>query len=247
MSCICTCTYVSVTKQPFILAPVPGIPQNLFAFETNSTSITVSWSTPSDPNGIILLYNIYLLKAQDGQIVPDQESVVIAMSGVNNYSVVFDDLLAFTLYAVQVSAETRIGEGERTDQFFVTTDPDSGSPPSFVEVEVLSSTALVLRWGYPTIPRGNITGYMISHNTTTGAESSGGFVQFNITLEVLNDMGNQSYMFDGLMPFTYYAFQVAAFSVSEQVHFGTPNEEPVVARTDEDRKCLQKYNMWYSA
>jgi len=54
---------------------VPGIPQNLFAFETNSTSITVSWSTPSHPNGIILLYNVYLLKGeQDSQIVADQDS-----------------------------------------------------------------------------------------------------------------------------------------------------------------------------
>lgn len=165
------------------------------------------------------------------------------MAGVDSYSLKFDDLLAFTLYAVQVSAETRIGEGGRTDQFFVTTDPDSASPPSFVEAEVLNSTALVLRWGYPTIPRGNITGYMISHNTTMGAEGGGGFVQFNITLAVLNDMRNQSYVFEGLMPFTYYGFQVAAFSESEQVHFGTPNEEPVVVLTDEDRKYPWGYNI----
>ena len=139
--------------------------------------------------------------------------------------------MAFVLYRIEVSAETRIGEGPSTD-VFETTDPDSASPPSFVLAETLSSTVIELSWGYPDIPRGNITGYIIYNDETSGGE-------LNLTLPFMNDMRNQTYVFSGLMPFTNYEFRVAGFAVTEIVtHFGMPSE-PVVARTDEDRKIFR--------
>ena len=154
--------------------------------------------------------------------------------GEDSYTSVFNNLSAFSLYAVEISAETRAGEGQRTNPVFVTTDPSSASPPSFVAVDVLNSTTLQLRWGYPTIPRGNISGYIIFHNITLA--SDGDLNQFNITLMVKGDSSNQSYVFAGLAPFTDYQFQVSAFTVSDRVHIGRPNEKPVVERTDEDRE-----------
>ena len=139
--------------------------------------------------------------------------------------------MAFVLYRIEVSAVTRIGEGSSTD-VFVTTDPDSASLPSFVSAETLTSTAIELSWGYPDIPRGNITGYIVYHDVTSGGE-------LNLTLPFMNDMRNQTYVFSGLMVFTNYEFRVAAFAVTEIVtHFGMPSE-PVVARTFEDRKIIR--------
>ena len=130
-----------------------------------------------------------------------------------------------------MSAVTRIGEGPCTD-VFETTDPGSASAPSFVIAETLNSTTIVLLWGYPDIPQGNITGYIIYHDVTSNAE-------LTLTLSVMNDMGDQTYVFSSLMPFTNYQFRVAAFAVTEIVtHFGMPSE-PVVARTDEDRKMFR--------
>ena len=154
---------------------------------------------------------------------------VQAIRGVSSYSLPIYDLLAFTRYGIQVSAETRIGEGTETAVEFVTTDPDSASPPSFVSVETLNSNAIELSWGYPDTPRGNITGYTIFHNITSMG-------QFNLTLSPINDRSDQTYVIPGLLPFTYYEFRVGAFAeTEEEIHYGLPSD-PVVTRTDEDSK-----------
>ena len=137
--------------------------------------------------------------------------------------------MAFTLYRVEVSGATSVGEGARTT-IFVTTDPDSASPPRFIVAKVLNSTVIHLTWGYPEIPQGNITGYTIYHNVT-----SEGWL--NVTLSVFNNMENQTYTFVGLIPLTYYEFRVAAFAETEtQIYYGIPSD-PAIAQTDSDGVC----------
>ena len=61
--------------------------------------------------------------------------------------------------------------------------------------------------------------------------------QFNYTLDMLDDRSNQSVVIDGLSPFTYYVFRVAAFSISDdpfQFHMGTFSPHTDAVRTDED-------------
>ena len=199
------------------------------AVETGPTSITANWSSPANPNGILLLYNVSLEREGLGQFENIEIRRIQAVEGVDDYFTSFDNLSAFTLYRVEVSAETRIGEGPEISDF-VNTDPDSASPPTDVTVEVLNSTRIQVSWGYPEIPRGNITGYMIFTNTTENG-------QVNITLETLNDMSDQTHVFSGLRPFTYYEFEVAAFAETpEQTHFGRPSE-PIVIQTAEDSKA----------
>ena len=156
-----------------------------------------------------------------------------AISEINDYTITLTNLIEFSRYRIQLTAATAVGESERTMPVFVETDPDSASPPRFVSVATLNSTAVQVSWGYPTTPRGNISGYIIRHNTTT---TNGSFDMTNITLPVLNDQSDQSYLFGGLRPFTRYSFQVAAYSFSndfEQLHMGLYNEPPAVNRTDE--------------
>ena len=204
------------------------MPRNVTAFEINSTSLSISWLTPGDPNGIILRYNVSLYRQESTQRVLIETISVDAIPGQDSYSIVFDNLIAFTLYSVQVSAATSVGEGISSAPMFVTTDPDRPSRPSFVLAEVLNSTAVRLSWGYPDTPRGNITGYIIRHNTTNNE-----FTEFNLTTN--NDMQNQTFLFTGLLPFTYYEFLVSAFTVAEEItHFGLPEED--IIQTDEDRK-----------
>ena len=215
----------------FFPPSVPSAPRDLNVIATDPTSINITWSAPANANGILLRYIIDLEEEAGGQLELLETFEVIADPQIITYSFSFTNLMAFVLYRIEVSAETRIGEGPSTD-VFETTDPDSASPPSFVSAVTPNSTAIELSWGYPDIPRGNITGYIIYHDVISNGE-------LNLTLSVMNDMGDQTYVFSGLMPFTNYQFRVAAFAVTEIVtHFGILSE-PVVARTDEDRKIFR--------
>ena len=201
---------------------------NLVVEETGPTSIVANWSTPAEPNGILLHYNVYLEREEEAGFVMINSTEIPAVEGMDDYSTSFNNLLAFTLYRVHVSAETRIGEGPSVSGF-VNTDPDGASPPINVAAETINSTAIRVSWSYPEIPRGNITGYNIFHNITRDGQT-------NISLATINDMSNQTYVFGGLDPFTYYEFQVAAFAETpEQTHFGDPSNL-VVEQTSEDSK-----------
>ena len=211
----------------------PSVPHDLTVSAISPTSINVTWSAPADANGSLSLlqYNVYLETEIGGQLELLNTHEVTASPEMNLYSVSFIDLMAFTLYRVQVSAATELGVGANTTAF-VTTDPDSASPPSFVLAKTFNPTVIQVSWGYPEIPRGNITGYIIYHNVTSEG-------QLNVTLSFMNDMKNQTYGFMHLIPFTYYEFSVAAFAETAiQIHYGIPSDPPVVARTDEDSKIL---------
>ena len=207
---------------------VPSVPTALVVEEFNATSIIANWSSPANPNGNLLFYTVVVERETNGGFEMVDSRQEPAVDGVDFYSVSFDGLLAFSLYRVSVSAWTRIGEGEAAEGF-VTTDPASASPPTDVLVETLNSTSIRVSWGYPEVPRGNIMGYNIFTNAT-------GNGQLNITLQTVNDMGNQTHVFVGLLPFTYYQFRVEAFAVTpEMTHFGETSEI-IIRHTDEDRK-----------
>ena len=160
---------------------------------------------------------------------------VDAISGVNNYTITLTNLIEFSRYRIEITAATAVGPSKRTTPQFFETDPDSASPPRFVFAATLNSTAVGLSWGYPTNPRGNISGYFIRHNATT----TGSVDIINTTLSVLNDQSDQFYLFEGLRPDTSYSFQVAAYSFSndfEQLHMGLYNEPQAVNRTNEAGK-----------
>lgn len=200
--------------------------------ELSATAIEVSWTTPSSPNGILLHFIIYF--ALDVNGVFDEDSVRV--NAIDDYTFVLSNLTEFSRYRIQLTAATRIGESVRTTAMFVETDPDSASPPSFVSGSTINSTAVELTWGYPDMPRGNISGYTIFHNATR----DGNFTTFNFTLSVINDQNNQRFLFGGLRPFTCYKFQVAAYSFSDdfQLHFGAYNDEAAVVCTAEAGKYI---------
>ena len=189
------------------------------------------------PNGILLNYTVYYARDMNGAFPQESSVGVDAISGVNRYTTTLTDLMEFSRYRVQITAATVAGVSERTAPIFVETDPDSASPPRFVFVATINSTAVELSWGYPSIPRGNISGYIIRHNATT----NGSLEMTNVTLSELNDQSDQFYLFGGLSPFTSYSFQVAAYSFSngfEQLHMGLYNDLAAVNRTDEAGKCM---------
>ncbi|XP_064396511.1 phosphatidylinositol phosphatase PTPRQ-like isoform X3 [Halichondria panicea] len=220
---------------------VPGSPLNLMALELSSTSINVSWTAPSQRNGILLSYTVYYaidnLDASNGE---EQMLAVDVLEDMEMQFVVLENLTEFTSYRVEVSASTVAGEGGRSSGVPVTTDPDSASPPRFVNVMIISSTAIEVSFSYPSIPRGQISGYLIEYGiseTDLLLHFGSNLTVLNHTLDTLNDMSNQSVTIDSLLPFTHYVFRVAAYSFSDtpfRIHTGVFSLDTVAVRTDED-------------
>ena len=137
-----------------------------------------------------------------------------AVEGQMIYTVNLTNLTEFTSYIIEVSAFTRIGEGDVSTRIVVT-DPDMASPPTNLVAMAINSTAIELTWGYPMFPRGQISGYIITTRSSA----------YNLTLEMVDDMSNQSFVVDMLEPFTEYVFSVAAYAFH--------NDTVIVGATDE--------------
>ena len=70
-------------------------------------------------------------------------------------------------------------------------------------------------------------------------------VLVNITLDMIDDTSDQSYVIIDLLPFTQYSFRVRAFSIDDEnetlnfTYIGIASDE-IIVRTDEDGKILFK-------
>ena len=103
----------------------PGIPENLFVNQINSTEIIVSWIEPSVTNGIITMYEI-LYSLGNHSVLDDNATVISVTATVNtSYEIIIGGLEHFTVYSVAVRAYTRIGAGNLTDTFSILTNPSS--------------------------------------------------------------------------------------------------------------------------
>ena len=178
---------------------MPSAPQILEAIELNSTTIRVTFDLPASPNGIITHYLVNYSISDSGE---DVSMRIDAVDEQMNYTAILTNLTEFTSYRIEISAFTRIGEGNASERVVVT-DPDMASPPTNLVAMAINSTAVELSWGFPLFPRGNIGGYIIYIN---------GMFEFNLTLEVANNMSDQTFIVIMLQPFTLYTFEVAAYT-----------------------------------
>lgn len=89
----------------------PGPPANLSIAIINTTSMYITWSPPSQSNGVITQYLVgYYGAAQNASVFE---------SG-NVTSVVLSDLLCWVTYNICVSASTSYGYGQRICQSGIT-------------------------------------------------------------------------------------------------------------------------------
>ena len=99
----------------------------------------------------------------------------------------------------------------------------------------------MISWSYPDSPNGVILGYSILYAEFPDAME----VLVNITLDMIDDTSDQSYVIFDLLPFTQYSFRVRALSVGDEnetlnfIHIGLASDE-IIVRTDEDGKILFK-------
>ena len=87
----------------------PGPPQNVTARHISDDSIIVTWLGPVRENGIISQYTVYY---RNNNITGSAELKETVFD--NKTSVTITRLQPFTVYAVQVTATTGAGEGNRS-------------------------------------------------------------------------------------------------------------------------------------
>ena len=97
---------------------MPGSPpEDVSILSRTSTTLTISWDAPTQPNGIITRYDVTCMDDNDGQYNENMTKGDIAIVTINN-------LLPYTYYLCTVMPYTRIGPGPGANTTGVT-DEDS--------------------------------------------------------------------------------------------------------------------------
>ena len=84
-------------------------PESVAVTAVSSYGVDIKWSPPSSPNGIIVLYTVYI-----------NSSTVIRVNGSSTHYFL-EGLLPYQQISVSVSASTMIGEGPRSEEKVVRT------------------------------------------------------------------------------------------------------------------------------
>ncbi|XP_019860969.1 PREDICTED: receptor-type tyrosine-protein phosphatase F-like [Amphimedon queenslandica] len=144
---------------------LPGPPSNVSTMSTN-TSISITWSPPLDPNGLLLSYSINVtLNSTYAQYLSFD---VMTMSVSQNiFSYTLFDLLPFAGYDISLQASTSVGLGTPAIETETTLQAAPAAPVANPMASPVSSTAVNVSWLPPNLSNWNglITNYTIEYRT----------------------------------------------------------------------------------
>ncbi|KAJ6666901.1 hypothetical protein lerEdw1_018903 [Lerista edwardsae] len=139
----------SISSEAVYVTTSDGEPEGMFPPEVviiNSTAVRVIWTSPSNPNGVVTEYSVYVnnKKYRTGMNAPG--------------SFLVGDLSPFTIYDVQVEVCT-VYACIRSNGTQITTVEDEPKELSAPQIHVLSPRSLQINWASPGQPNGIIIGY----------------------------------------------------------------------------------------
>ncbi|XP_038141195.1 protein sidekick-1-like isoform X2 [Cyprinodon tularosa] len=137
-----------------------GSPVNVSAEAVSSSRIMLTWSPipEAQRNGVIIGYKVlYSEKDSDG---PPSVQVV---EGDKNITLLLRSLQKYTMYALQVLAYTRIGDGPPSSPVLLRTKEDVPGPPVRMIFPEVRLTSVRVVWQPPAFPNGIVLGYQISY------------------------------------------------------------------------------------
>ncbi|XP_046846179.1 receptor-type tyrosine-protein phosphatase S-like isoform X2 [Xenia sp. Carnegie-2017] len=140
------------------LQDVPSEPYNITVTSKSNTSVQLSWNAPKSPNGIIVLYDVYLTNTQSMEIQHDNTT---------NQRFFWQMLQPYTNYSFWIYAKTSVGRGNQSKITIVQTLEGVPSEPREVFGKALDSTSIEVNWLMPAIPSGKITHYKIYYRLKT--------------------------------------------------------------------------------
>uniref|UniRef100_A0A4W3KFY3 Sidekick cell adhesion molecule 2 n=1 Tax=Callorhinchus milii TaxID=7868 RepID=A0A4W3KFY3_CALMI len=191
------------------LDDVPGPPVGILFPEVRATSVRLVWQPPTEPNGIILAYQItYRLNTSS----TNTATVDVLNPSARQYTV--PGLKRERSYVFRITAQTRKGWGEAAEALVVTTEkrahPQPPSKPAIRQQDV-QARAVLLSWDpgsdglspvrYYTIqtleiPSGNwsLHSASVSHDSTTFlVDRLKPFTSYKFRVKATNDIGDSEY------------------------------------------------------
>ena len=170
------------------------------------SSIQVTWSEPTRPNGVI---SNYMLFVNDVQVV---SGIVFEYTASN--------LTPFTVYSFYLAVCNQAGCASS----ITVTDVTDQAPPTDIDppsLDVLGPTAIQISWSPPLSPNGIITLYEVRRRILNNPLSE--------TIQHLGGPSILSFPNSGLEPFTTYEYRIRVHNTA-----GSTFSEWVNARTLED-------------
>ncbi|XP_078584040.1 phosphatidylinositol phosphatase PTPRQ-like isoform X2 [Branchiostoma floridae x Branchiostoma japonicum] len=179
----------------------------------SATTASLQWTPPSEPNGIILLYEVHI------NDTTDHNYTIVNTTGPDP-SIVLESLEEYWGYMVWIYTYTRMGRGQvYSDPYTILTEEaEPGSPPIFNTIN--TSRSIAVEWGPPSKyeQNGIIMGYYLSYNPTSANPT---VLSFNSSVRL--------YTIDGLTPYTNYTLCLWAWNSA-----GNGSQSCVTEETEQD-------------
>uniref|UniRef100_A0A8C7SS47 Sidekick cell adhesion molecule 2 n=1 Tax=Oncorhynchus mykiss TaxID=8022 RepID=A0A8C7SS47_ONCMY len=191
------------------LDDVPGPPVGTLFPEVRTTSVRLIWQSPSQPNGIILAYQItYRLNSTNSNTA----TVDVLNPSARQYMVT--GLKQESVYVFRITAQTRKGWGEAAEALVVTTEKRARPQPTgrpMVPQENVQARSVLLSWEpgsdglspvrYYTVqlrelPNSNWTVHSASVNHESSFYIVGRlkpFISYQFRVKATNDIGDSEY------------------------------------------------------
>uniref|UniRef100_A0A672LXA4 Sidekick cell adhesion molecule 2 n=1 Tax=Sinocyclocheilus grahami TaxID=75366 RepID=A0A672LXA4_SINGR len=182
------------------LDDVPGPPVVILFPEVRTTSVRLIWQPPSQPNGIILAYQItYRLNSTNSNTA----TFDVLNSSARQYTVT--GLRPESVYVFRIRAQTRKGWGEAAEALVVTTEKRARPQPT----------------SRPTVPQENVQARSVQLSWEPGSDGLSPVRYYTVQVRELPEKNwtvhsasvsheSSSYIVDRLKPFTSYQFRVKA-------------------------------------
>uniref|UniRef100_A0A672YY63 Sidekick cell adhesion molecule 2b n=1 Tax=Sphaeramia orbicularis TaxID=375764 RepID=A0A672YY63_9TELE len=182
------------------LDDVPGPPVGILFPEVRTTSVRLIWQSPSQPNGIILAYQItYHLNSTNSNTA----TVDVLNPSARQYTVT--SLKPESAYVFRITAQTRKGWGEAAEALVVTTEKRAHPQPT----------------SRPTVPQKDVQARQVLLSWEPGSDGLSPVRYYTVQLRELPESNwsvhsasvnheATSYIVSRLKPFTSYQFRVKA-------------------------------------
>uniref|UniRef100_A0A7N6C0H3 Sidekick cell adhesion molecule 2b n=1 Tax=Anabas testudineus TaxID=64144 RepID=A0A7N6C0H3_ANATE len=182
------------------LDDVPGPPVGILFPEVRTTSVRLIWQSPSQPNGIILAYQItYHLNSTNSNTA----TVDVLSPSARQYMV--NNLKPESVYVFRITAQTRKGWGEAAEALVVTTEKRARPQPTsrpIVPQKDVQARQVVLSWEPGSDGLSPVRYYTVQLRELP--ESNWTVHSASVNHEAI------SYIVSRLKPFTSYQFRVKA-------------------------------------
>ncbi|KAF5900429.1 receptor-type tyrosine-protein phosphatase S-like isoform X3, partial [Clarias magur] len=179
-----------------IVKSLPRAPGTPIVTETTATSITITWDSGNpDP----VSYYIIQYRAKS----PDSKFETVDSITTTRYSI--GGLYPNTEYEIRVSAFNTIGQGPPSNKVEARTGEQApASPPRNVQAQIISPSAVTVRWEEPEEPNGQIKGYRVYY-TMDPSQPMSNWKIHNVQDSVITTI-------QSLAPSETYTIRVLAFT-----------------------------------